>query len=87
MIGMLKFHVDDTGISRLLPAVETITPVIDYASPSLFITKRVFEDDSAPASQLPPPGVGQAPESSTPSNRSNILHDPPPSPTTAYCVD
>jgi hypothetical protein len=35
---MLNFHVDDVGISRLLPAVEIITPAIGFASSPLAIT-------------------------------------------------
>jgi hypothetical protein len=64
-IDMQNFHVNDAGISRLLPAVESTAHAIDSAAPSLVVPQRVIEDNSTPASPLPSPGTGQALESST----------------------
>jgi hypothetical protein len=41
-IGTLNFHVDGVGISRLLPAVEIITPAVNSASPSLTDTSQTY---------------------------------------------
>jgi hypothetical protein len=73
---------DDAGIRELLSMADFTTPAVDSMAPSPTVTQQAVEDNSAPAS-----GTGQAPESTTPSVVSNTLQDPPPSPTTAYCVN
>jgi hypothetical protein len=86
-IGSFNFHIDDTDISRLLSVVESTMPAIDSVAPSPAVIQQVIEENFAPVSALPSPGTDQAPESSSPSVRSNTFQDPPLSPTTTYCID
>jgi hypothetical protein len=79
--GLFNFHVDNDGVAELisvgdatlLTAAPSVSPVIE-GNPSTTIPLAPSEEE---------PRL----ETSTPSVGSNDFEDPPPSPTTAYCVD
>jgi hypothetical protein len=86
-IGTMNFYINDAGISRLLHAVEIATSAVDSALPLLAIIQQTHAVNFVSSSPAAHPGAHQAPESSSPSVGCNILHGPPPSPTTTYCID
>jgi hypothetical protein len=86
-IDSLTLHVDGAGISRLLPAVETIMLAADSEVPSATITQQAVKNIPSSASPPSSAGMDQALQTSTLSLGSNTIQDPPPSPTTTYCVD
>jgi hypothetical protein len=79
--GLFNFHVDDNGAAELISINESTLHVAD-PSTSLAI-------GGAPSTTTPPMPSEEDPrlETSTPSVGSNDFQDPPPSPTTAYCVE
>jgi hypothetical protein len=78
---------DDAGVSELLSMSDSTAPAADLVAPSAAVTQQAVENTSAPASPPASAGTDPALELSTPSVGSNNLQDPPPSPTTAYCID
>jgi hypothetical protein len=82
--GLFSFHVDNNGVAKLIsvgdsapPATTPSTPPVTGGNPSA----------TAPLALLAPLEEEPRPEDSTPSVGSNDFEDPPPSPTTAYCID
>jgi hypothetical protein len=86
-IDTLSFYVNEAGISRLLPVVEIATSVVRSMSSPPDVVQQTPAVDSMSSLPAAYPGARPALESSSPSIGSNILCDPPPSPTTAYCAD
>jgi hypothetical protein len=79
--GLFNFCVDSDGAMELIsisdsapPAAETSTPPAVEGNPSTTVPLALSEEE---------PRL----KTSTPSVGSNDFEDPPPSPTTAYCVD
>jgi hypothetical protein len=79
--GLFNFHVDITGAVELLSIGESAPLSAEKIAPSTIRGKP--STNASPASMKENP----KPEASTPSVGSNDFEDPPPSPTTAYCVD
>jgi hypothetical protein len=80
-LGLFDFHVDDGGAAELISIIER-TPLV--ADPDTPLAIR-----STPLIAMPPTSTEEDPrlETSTPLVMSNNFQDPPPSPTTAYCVE
>jgi hypothetical protein len=79
--GLFNFHVDNDGVAELISVSDSTPPAADTStSPAIEDAPSIIEP-SAPSEEEP------RLETSTPSVRSNDFQDPPPSPTTAYCVD
>jgi hypothetical protein len=78
---LFNFHVDDDGAAELISIIDPATPTADL------VTQLAVEN--TPSTTPPPTSteVDAMLESSTPSVGSNNFQDPPPSPTTAYCVE
>jgi hypothetical protein len=78
---LFNFHVDDDRAAELISIIEPAPLVADPDTP--------LAVGSTPLTATPPTTVEEDPrlETSTPSVRSNDFQDPPPSPTTAYCVE
>jgi hypothetical protein len=79
--GLFNFHVDNDGVAELISISESTPPAADpSASPAI---------EGNPSTTMPlAPSEGEPRlETSTPSDGSNDFQDPPPSPTTAYCVE
>jgi hypothetical protein len=79
--GLFNFHVDKDGVAELISIRDSTLPAADTS------TSLAIED--TPSTIEPPVPSEEEPrlETSTPSVGSNDFQDPPPSPTTAYCVD
>jgi hypothetical protein len=79
--GLFNFHVDNNGAMELLSISESAPLVADTTtSPAV--------GGKPSTSMLPAPSEEEPKlKTSTPSVGSNDFEDPPPSPTTAYCVD
>jgi hypothetical protein len=79
--GLFNFHVDNDGVAELI-SVNNLTPPAADTSTSPDI-------GDAPSTIESPTPLEEEPrlETSTPLVGSNDFQDPPPSPTTAYCVD
>jgi hypothetical protein len=80
--GLFSFHVDDNGVAELIfvgdsapPATTTGTPPVTGGNPS------------ATAPLAPSAPLEEEPRLEELTVGSNGFEDPPPSPTTAYCVD
>jgi hypothetical protein len=80
-LGLFNFHVGDDGATGLISISETV-PLA--AKPD---TPLAIEGTPSTATPLTPSEKDPRLETSTPSVWSNDFQDPPPSPTTAYCVD
>jgi hypothetical protein len=78
---LFNFHVDNDGVAELI-SVSDLTP--PAAAPS---ASPVIEGNPSMTIPLAPSEEEPRLETSTPSVGSNDFEDPPPSPTTAYCVD
>jgi hypothetical protein len=79
--GLFNFHVDNDGVAKLISVSDSTPPAADpSASP-------VVEGNPSTTMPLAPSEEEPRPETSTPSVGSNDFQDPPPSPTTAYCVE
>jgi hypothetical protein len=78
---LFNFHVDDDGVVELI-SVSDSTPLAAEPSASPAI-------EGNPLTTTPPTPSEKEPrlETLTPSVGSNDFQDPPPSPTTAYCVE
>jgi hypothetical protein len=79
--GLFNFHVDSSGAVELLSVSELALLSAKKIAPSTIGGKPSTNASPAPMEESPKP------EASTPSVGSNDFQDPPPSPTTAYCVD
>jgi hypothetical protein len=79
--GLFNFHVGSNGAAELISISESTPLAVDPSTPS---TAR----GNTPTTTSPMP-LEEEPrlETSTPSVGSNDFQDPPPSPTTAYCVE
>jgi hypothetical protein len=79
--GLFNFHVDNNRVAEL---ISVSNPMLLVAVPS---TSLVIEGNPLTTTPLVPSEEEPRLETSTPSVGSNNFEDPPPSPTTAYCVD
>jgi hypothetical protein len=79
--GLFNFHIDNDGVAELI-SVSDSTPLA--ADPS---SSQAIEDTPSTKAPLAPSEEEPRLETSTPSVGSNDFQDPPPSPTTAYCID
>jgi hypothetical protein len=79
--GLFNFHVDNDGVTELISISDSMPPAM---APN---TSPVTEGN--PSATMPPVPLEEEPRPkvSTPSVGSNDFEAPPPSPTTAYCVD
>jgi hypothetical protein len=82
--GLFSFHVDDNGVAELISVGDSAPPATIPGTPP--VTEG---NPSATALLAPSVPLEEEPrlEELTPSVGSNGFEDPPPSPTTAYCVD
>jgi hypothetical protein len=82
--GMFSFHMDDNGVTELISVGDSASPVMTPGMPPV-------TESNPSATALLAPSVPleeePRPKDLTPSVGSNGFEDPPPSPTTAYCVD
>jgi hypothetical protein len=79
--GLFNFHVDNGGVAELISVSDsTLLAAVPSASPAI-------EGNPSTTTPLAPSEEEPRLETSTPSVGSNDFEDPPPSPTTAYCVD
>jgi hypothetical protein len=79
--GLFNFCVDGDGVAELISVSESIPPVADPSMPSTIGGTPPTTTPLTPSEEDP------RLEASTPSVGSNDFQDPPPSPTTAYCVE
>jgi hypothetical protein len=79
--GLFNFHVDNDGFAELISVSDSTPPA---AAPS---ASPVVEGNPLTIILLAPSEEEPRLETSTPLVGSNDFEDPPPSPTTAYCVD
>jgi hypothetical protein len=79
--GLFNFHVDDDVTAELISIIDPATPTADLDT--LLVVKSIPSTTTPPMSAK----VDAMLETLTPSVRSNDFQDPPPSPTTAYCVE
>jgi hypothetical protein len=86
-IGSFNIYVDYISVSKLISMTNSIVPAADSVAPPTAVMQLAVKNTSSPTSPPASAETNPALESSTPSVRSNDLQDPPPSPTTAYCVD
>jgi hypothetical protein len=79
--GLFNFHVDSNGAVELLS--------ITKSAPLMAETTKSPAIKGKPSTSMSPASSEERskPKTSTPSVGSNDFEDPPPSPTTAYCVD
>jgi hypothetical protein len=79
--GLFNFHVNNYGVAELISVSDSTPPAAEPRA-SLAI-------EGNPSTTMPPMLSDEEPrlETSTPSVGSNDFQDPPPSPTTAYCVE
>jgi hypothetical protein len=80
-LGLFIFHVDNDGAAELISIIESAPLAADPSTPLAI--------RGAPSTTMPPMPPEEDPrlETSAPSVGSNDFQDPPPSPTTAYCVE
>jgi hypothetical protein len=79
--GLFNFHVDNDGVAELISVSDSTPPAADPSvSPGI-------EGNPSTTTSLTPSEEEPRLETSTPSVGSNDFQDPPPSPTTAYCVE
>jgi hypothetical protein len=79
--GLFNFHVINDGVAELISVSDSAPPAVaPSASPAIegnpSTTILLASSEEEPRLKLSTPSVG-----------SNDFEDPPPSPTTAYCVD
>jgi hypothetical protein len=79
--GLFNFHVDSNGAMELLSIGELALIMAEATTPPVVGGKPSASALLAPSEEEPKLKI------STPSVGSNDFEDPPPSPTTAYCVD
>jgi hypothetical protein len=82
--GLFSFHVDDNGVAELISVGDSAPPATTPGTPPV-----TGGNLSVTAPLVPSTPLEEEPrlEELTPSVGSNGFEDPPPSPTTAYCVD
>jgi hypothetical protein len=79
--GLFNFCVNDDGVAELISVSDSTPPAADPGmSPAI-------GDTPSTTTPLAPSEEEPRLETSTPSVGSNDFQDPPPSPTTAYCVE
>jgi hypothetical protein len=79
--GLFNFHVNNDRVAELISVSDSMPPAVDpSASPAI-------EGNPSTTTPLTPSEEEPRLETSTPSVGSNDFQDPPPSPTTAYCVE
>jgi hypothetical protein len=92
--GLFSFHVDGNGVVELISVGDSAPLMMTSSSPRRLIvgnsTSPVIKNN--PSTTMPPASPSPLeeeprPKELTPSIGSNGFEDPPPSPTTAYCVD
>jgi hypothetical protein len=79
--GLFNFHVDNDGVAELISVSDSTPPA---AAPS---ASPVIEGNPLMTIPLAPSEEEPRLETLTSSAGSNDFEDPPPSPTTAYCID
>jgi hypothetical protein len=79
--GLFNFHLDNDGVAVLIFVSDSTPPV---AAPSM---SPIIEGNPSTTIPLAPSEEEPRLKISTPSVGSNNFKDPPPSPTTAYCID
>jgi hypothetical protein len=79
--GLFNFHVDNNGAAELISIGESTPPTADPSTPTAIGGNTSTTTSPAPSKEEP------RLETSTPLVGSNDFQDPPPSPTTAYCVE
>jgi hypothetical protein len=79
--GLFNFHVDSNGAMELLSIGESAPLMTEATTPPVVGGKPSTSALLATSEEEPKL------KTSTPSVGSNDFEDPPPSPTTAYCVD
>jgi hypothetical protein len=79
--GLFNFHMDSNGVMELLSIGESAPLVAETRTPPAVGGKFSASALLAPSEKEPKL------KTSTPSVGSNDFEDPPPSPTTAYCID
>jgi hypothetical protein len=81
---LFSFHMDNNGVAELISVDDFAPPATTLGTPPV-----TGGNPSATAPLAPSAPLEEEPrlEDSTPSVGSNGFEDPPPSPTTAYCVD
>jgi hypothetical protein len=79
--GLFNFHVDSNDVAELISISESTPPVANPSTPPAIGGNTSTTTSLAPSEEEP------RQETSTPSVGSNDFQDPPPSPTTAYCVE
>jgi hypothetical protein len=79
--GLFNFRVDDDGVAELISISDSTPPMADPSTPP------AIGGTPSTTTLLTPSEEELKLETSTPSVGSNDFQDPPPSPTTAYCVE
>jgi hypothetical protein len=82
--GLFSFHVDNNGVAELISIGDSAPPATTPGTPPV-----TGGNPSATAPLAPSAPLEEEPrlEDSTPSVGSNGFEEPPPSPTTTYCVN
>jgi hypothetical protein len=80
-LSLFYFHVDDDRATELITIIEPVQLAANPDTPLAI--------GSTPSTAAPPTPSDEDPrlETSTPSVGSNNFQDPPPSPTTTYCIE
>jgi hypothetical protein len=78
---LFNFHVDNDGVAELISVSDSTPPAAGPSAPP------VIEGNPSTTIPLAPSEEEPRLETLTPSVGSNDFEDPPPSPTTAYCID
>jgi hypothetical protein len=79
--GLFNFHVDNDGVAELISVSDSTLLAADPSS------SQAIKDAPSTIAPLAPSEEEPRLETLTPSVGSNDFQDPPPSPTTAYCVE
>jgi hypothetical protein len=82
--GLFSFHVDNNGVTELISVGDSTPPTTTLGTPPV---TGGNPSATAPLALSAPLEEEPRLEDSTPSVGPNGFEDPPPSPTTAYCVD
>jgi hypothetical protein len=78
--GLFNFCVDDDGVAELISVSDSTPPAADPSTPPAI-------GGTPSTTPLTPSEEEPRLETLTPSVGSNDFQDPPPSPTTAYCIE
>jgi hypothetical protein len=79
--GLFNFHVDDDGVAELISVSDSTPPAADPSASS------AIGGNPSTTTLLTPSEEEPRLKTSTPSVGLNDFQDPPPSPTTSYCVE